>query len=243
MIHPTCEIIMFLWKEFTKKGEYLQLRHKRSLWTIKLFDYQLLSLYFYPLENKLYSKDKLLDRCVGWPKNRVTVDELFEMLEGKQNKDLKPFEWISKVSDLYLKNMAVHLNEQNEWGETVFHLAAQLDDGKILAYLISKATNINVSDKNGETPLHRATKAGSKKAIKLLLEYGANIDSTTLQGETPLMFICKYQCSLENVKLLLAYSPNIDAENCDEEKALDICKKRGADQKIIRLLHPLYRQL
>lgn len=234
---------MFLWKEFTKKGEYLQLRHKRSLWTIKLFDYQLLSLYFYPLENKLYSKDKLLDRCVGWPKNRVTVEELFEMLERKQNKDLKPFEWISKVSDLYLKNMSVHLNEQNEWGETVFHLAAQLEDVKILSYLIRKATNVNVTDKNGETPLHRAAKAGNKKAIKLLLEYGANIDSATVQGETPLMYICRFQCSLDNVKLLLSYSPNIDAENCDEEKALDICKRRASDEKVIHLLHPLYRQL
>lgn len=243
MIHPTCEIIMFLWKEFTKKGEYLRLRHKRSLWTIKLFDYQLLSLYFYPLENKLYSKDKLLHRCVGWPRHRVTVEELFKLMERKQIKDLKPFEWIAKVSDLYLKNLAVHLNEQNAKGETVFHIAAQLDDSKVLSYLINKATDINTLDNNGETPLHRATKAGSKKAIKLLLEYGANIDSATLQGETPLMYICKFQCSLDNVKLLLSYSPDIDAENCDEETALDLCKRRTTDERIIHLLHPLYRQL
>ena len=234
---------MFLWREFHKRGQYLQLRHKRSLWTVKLLDYQLLSFYFYPLENKLYLKDKLLDRCVGWPKNRVTCDELLEMLTRKQLRDLRPFEWISKVSDLYLKNMAVHLNEQNQKGETVFHLAAQHDDVRILTYLVSKASNINIRDSNGETPLHRAVKSGNKKLIRLLLEHGANIDSVTKMGETPLMYICKFHSSFDNIKLLLEFSPNIDAENCDEEKALDICKKNGADLKTIKLLHPIYRQL
>ena len=234
---------MFLWKEFHKKGQYLQMRHKRSLWTVKLLDFQLLSFYFYPLENKLYLKDKLLDRCVGWPKNRVTCDELFQMLTKRQLKDLRPFEWISKVSDLYLKNMAVHLNEQNQWGETVFHLAAQIDDPRILSFLINKAGDINVKDVNGETPLHRAIKSGNKRTIRLLLENGADVDSVTINGETPLMYVCKFHCSIDHVKLLLEFSPNIDAENCDEEKALDICQRSETDSKIIKLLHPIYRQL
>lgn len=234
---------MFLWREFHKKGQYLQLRHKRSLWTVKLLDYQLLSFFFYPLENKLYLKDKMLDRCVGWPKNRVTCDELFQMLMKKQLKDMRPFEWISKVSDLYLKNMAVHLNEQNQKGETIFHLAAQHDDARILTYLISKATDINVKDTNGETPLHRAVKSGNKKSTRLLLDYGANVDSVTVKGETALMYVCKFHCTFENIKLLLEFSPNIDAENCEEEKALDICKRKETDSKIIKLLHPIYRQL
>ena len=243
VIHPDCEIIMFLWREFCKKGQYLQMRHKRSLWTVKLLDLQLLSFYFYPLENKLYLKDKLLDRCVGWPRDRVTCEELFQMLKNKQIKDLRPFEWISKVSDLYLKNMAVYLNDQNEFGETVFHLAAQLSDVKIISYLINKADNINVEDKNGETPLHRATKVGNRRLIRLLLEFGANVNSTTKRGETPLMYICRYQCTLDLVRLLLEFSPNIDMENVEEEKAFDLCKRNTQDDKIIKLLHPIYRQL
>ena len=184
----------------------------------------------------------MIDRNVGWPKDRVTVEEMFTSLK-KKCPNLKKFEWISKVSDMYLSNLAVHINQKNNVGDTIFHLAAELSDGRVLSFILNKTKNIDEKNRLGETPLHRACKAGNKKTIQLLLLNNANVDAKTNKGDTPLMYLCRYNCTLELIKHMLVYSPNLDIENDEEEKALDICQNHTTNKKIIKLLHPIYRQL
>lgn len=184
----------------------------------------------------------MIDRNVGWPKDRVTVEEMFSSLK-KKSPNMKKFEWISRVSDMYLSNLAIHINQKNNAGDTIFHLAAELSDGRVLSFILNKSKNIDETNRVGETPLHRACRAGNKKTIQLLLENSADIDARTKRGETPLMYICRYHCVMDMIKLMLDYSPNLDIENEEEEKALDICQNHTNSKKIIKLLHPIYRQL
>ena len=98
------------------------------------------------------------------------------------------------------------------------------------------------------------------KNAKLLLEWGADVDSLTYKRETPLMYACRYMRNVDLVKLLLSYNANIELTNYEGEKALDICRNNSSsrtlalqvfaqltnndiEKNIIKLLHPLYRQM
>ena len=54
LIHPLCEITMFMWKEFTRKSDYLHIRYKKITWKIRIMDSLILSFKFVPLEKSLY---------------------------------------------------------------------------------------------------------------------------------------------------------------------------------------------
>ena len=54
LIHPLCEVTMFMWKEFRRKGNYLQIRYKKITWRIRILDSIILSFKFLPLEKSLY---------------------------------------------------------------------------------------------------------------------------------------------------------------------------------------------
>ena len=118
------------------------------------------------------------------------MDEMFRMLQNENQKS-QPFKWISRISDIYLTNLSIHINEKHSNGETIFHLASEVRDSRILSYIISKCKSINEKDATGETPLHRAIKSGNTKNAKLLLEWGADVDSLTYNRETPLMYACR----------------------------------------------------
>ena len=200
------------------------------------------------------------DRHVYWPKERVSLDDMFKMLQNQNQKSLQPFKWISRISDIYLTNLSIHINEKNGKGETIFHLASEVKDSRILSYIISKCKNINEKDATGETPLHRAIRSGNIKNAKLLLEWGADVDALSYNRETPLMYACRYMRNVDLVKLLLSYNANIELTNSEGEKALDICrnnnstralglqilavlKDKDIENDIVKLLHPLYRQM
>ena len=187
------------------------------------------------------------------------MDEMFRMLQNENQKS-QPFKWISRISDIYLTNLSIHINEKHSNGETIFHLASEVRDSRILSYIISKCKSINEKDATGETPLHRAIKSGNTKNAKLLLEWGADVDSLTYNRETPLMYACRFMRNVDLVKLLLSYNANIELTNYEGEKALDICRNNGTtrtlvlqvftqlknndiEKNIVRLLHPLYRQM
>ena len=185
---------------------------------------------------------------------------MFKMLSTESLKSFQTFKWISKVSEIYLSNLSIYINEKNNHGNTIFHLASQLKEPKVLSYIISKCQNINEKNLDGETCLHLASKVGNTKNAKLLLDWGANVDSLTNRMETPLMYACRHMKNVELVKLLLRYNANMELINFEGEKALDISRNQSTyrtnlqqimtilkteniSNEIIKLLHPIYRQL
>ena len=41
-----CEIVMFMWKEYTAKSSFLTIRYKKSTWKIKLLDKPIIKFEF-----------------------------------------------------------------------------------------------------------------------------------------------------------------------------------------------------
>ena len=60
LMHPLIEVIMFLWKEFTKSEEYLIMRHKKTTWRIKLMEASLLSFEYHPSDRLLYKDGRYI---------------------------------------------------------------------------------------------------------------------------------------------------------------------------------------
>ena len=185
---------------------------------------------------------------------------MFQILCTESLKSYQTFKWISKVSEIYLSNLSIYINEKNPHGNTLFHLASQLKEPKVLSYIINKCQNIDEKNNNGETCLHLASKVGNTKNAKLLLDWGANVDALTNKMETPLMYACRHMKNVDIVKLLLRNNANMEIVNFEGEKALDISRNKSTSKKnlqqimtilksedisneIIKLLHPLYRQL
>ena len=64
LIHQTCEITMFIWREIEKASQFLCLRFKKSFWRMKLLDSKLLSFQFYPEKKQLFISGKLLGESI-----------------------------------------------------------------------------------------------------------------------------------------------------------------------------------
>lgn len=58
---------MFMWKEFTKRGNYLQIRYKKITWKIKILDSIILSFKFLPSKEVLYLDGTFLGRLLLMP--------------------------------------------------------------------------------------------------------------------------------------------------------------------------------
>ena len=183
------------------------------------------------------------DRHVCWPKDRVSIPVLFKRLDNGNIKDCQPaFQWMSKVSDIYLKNMSINLSYTNEQHENIFHKICCFKNSDILPLIISKCENIDAKEKHGETILHRACKVGNPKNVEIILKNGAKIDSLTKKKETPLMYACRHNPSVDLLKVLLKYNPKLDLINKKNESALDVLRNNKKASNCVKLLHPMNRQ-
>ena len=143
---------------------------------------------------------------------------------------------MSRVSDQYLKNMSININEENSDGETLFHKISCFKESGVLPLIIDKCENINAKEKQGETILHKACKVGNPKNVKLILDHGADINATTRKKETPLMYACRFNPTVDLIKILLRSRPNLEAIDYKAESALDILRNNKKDPKCIQLL-------
>ena len=82
-------------------------------------------------------------------------------------------------------------------GETIFHMAVENDDPRVLQLMLDTYRFENIKDENGWTILHTAAYCGPKNTLLLLLELlqkiGLNIDERTNKGGTVLHIACKYR--------------------------------------------------
>ena len=171
------------------------------------------------------------------------MQKLFSELGAKTLQSSRLFKWLGKKTDVYLRSVSIELNNKNKKGETIFHLLAEKKTSKPLSYIISKCSNINEPDNNGEAPLHRAVKKGNIETSQLLLEWGANVDHMTNNSETPLMYACRFKQKIELIQLLIKYGANLELINKEGESHIDICRNSNASSSILKLVHPVYRQL
>ncbi|MDQ7821985.1 MAG: ankyrin repeat domain-containing protein [Candidatus Eremiobacteraeota bacterium] len=84
------------------------------------------------------------------------------------------------------------INEKDERGRTLLHLAVIGGHVEVVALLIEKGTDINAIDKySGEPPLHAAIINGHEDMASFLIENGADIDAQTPRGDLPIHLAAK----------------------------------------------------
>ena len=74
----------------------------------------------------------------------------------------------------FIRQHGVDMNTANTDGTTAAHIAAQLEDSRVLNELLRFGADPNAVDKKGYTPLHVANSHGRANNAKFLEKHGAN---------------------------------------------------------------------
>lgn len=89
----------------------------------------------------------------------------FEAVESKRDV-------IEKLS--LLEDHDWFLDQVDEDGNSLFHVAAEMEDLALIDFCIDAGLNINAKNKEGERPLHVAVSIGAVDAVRRLVNEGAN---------------------------------------------------------------------
>jgi hypothetical protein len=245
LIHAEMDIVLFCWKEFKRDKSDLFLRYKKTTWTLPVTNGNLFDIEYHILENKMTTSAGEMERIVGWPRQRMSVNQMIEEVNLKTDGKLKQlskftYKWIKKVSEQYLNSMNVDLDKANEDRVSLLHVLAEINDSKFMKFIIEKIRNIDPCDSLGQTPLHRACSTSSFRTAKLLLEYGADVNALTENGNTPMMMLAgQNKHSKQFFKLLLDFNAKRDLENKDNMRAVDIARMTNLPDNLIKLLQPI----
>ena len=82
--------------------------------------------------------------------------------------------------------MPADINAVDEDGNTVLHIAAQVDDAELITYFIFKGADPELKNNDGDTPLHVAIKHGALNAAKALSAVSSTLFSRDGEGITAL---------------------------------------------------------
>lgn len=96
----------------------------------------------------------------------------------QRQEDMATFDLFSAVKDgntdsvrrlLESKHCRARLNDRNEWGDTVLHLAAEAGNSEVCQMLVAGGASVTVRNNRGETCLHRAAVGGHKECVRAIV--------------------------------------------------------------------------
>ncbi len=133
-----------------------------------------------------------------------------------------------------LDNNIANIEDKDEDGQTVLHIAAIYNNEKI-EYLIGKGADLNTTDNSGYTPLILAAKTysyGMTEVVKTLLNHNADIEAKDLNGMTALHWAAKEGLP-DVVVLLVEKKANTEAIDNNGKTPLDLTVDRvDGDQTV-----------
>ena len=86
---------------------------------------------------------------------------------------------LDDIKSIISKNPA-KINERNEFGYSLLHIAVLENKIEIVKYLISQGANVNALDDFNETPLYKALRLGETETVKYLAIHGSNINAKNI---------------------------------------------------------------
>ena len=247
LLHNLKTIRMFLWKNFEKDFINLFLRYKKITWKLKIMHSDLLHFDYHLSKNNLICHEGVLDKIVGWPKQRqhalniLNKENLALAACSKykiQKTHMKVLNWVSKSSNQYLLDIDIDIESRSLYKESLLHFAARIPNIMFIKCIINKFKTVNIFDMNELTPLHEACKHGQYENAKILLEHQADVDIMDNFGKTSLMFAVdrKYQDE-KLVRLLLKYNANCNLESHDGMRAVDYARQVDPNSIVIPLIN------
>ena len=244
LLHDDVEIVMFAWKQFKREGSYVFLRYKKTTWTLCVKNGNLFEIEYHILDNKMTTSAGEMEKIIGWPKERMSINRMIAEVSLKGDGKLKQlsrstYKWIKKVPEQYLKSMDMNLDGSNDDGLTLLHVLAEIDKSKYVKCVIEKIKNVDPRDQSGQTPLHRACASSSFKMAKILIRHGADVNAVTENGDSPMMILAaqkKHDISV--IKMLMDFNAKRDTENNENMRAVDLARMSNATHDVIKLLRP-----
>jgi ankyrin repeat protein len=112
----------------------------------------------------------------------------------------------------------LHLDDTDEYGNSMLHLAAMQNKRELAELLLKAGIPVDVRNKYGQTPLIRAAQNGSFDVAQLLLNNDAEIDAQEQHGMTALAIAAAFKHA-HLVKLLVAAGANPEQKDADDTQA------------------------
>lgn len=135
-------------------------------------------------------------------------------------------------------------NEAEKIIEAVFY-AVDINDEKLLDFLLKNDFPVNVVDNNGDTPLHTAARKNlSPVIVELLLKNKARTDSVNNSGYTPLLLALECNSSPAIVKLLIDGGSDVNMAAPDGNRPLHLAVNEFPEGRFrSRINSPEYTRL
>ena len=127
------------------------------------------------------------------------------------------------------------INERDENGHTLLHIATYRGDRNLVAFLIEHEANINAVDRTEWTPLHVATYRGYQNIVNLLIEHKADINKPDRIGQTPL-HIAIYRNNREIVDVFLRRGANRNTIDDTSWTPLHLAAYKGYEDIVSTLI-------
>ena len=117
-------IIFFLWKTLQVKNNLLHIQYKRNTWSLCISKGNLLHFEYKPFNRVLICNEGILDKVVGWPIERIGVEQMFKELDARSScRNAKvsniTFKWLRRTTKDYLKEVDIDINETWKHGKSL----------------------------------------------------------------------------------------------------------------------------
>ena len=118
------------------------------------------------------------------------------------------------------------LNDQDNQGQSVLHLAVDLSHYGVCASVVEKGGKVNLCSRNFSTPLHLAATTGNLEIVKLLVSHGADLEAQNIMQETPLHKAANFN-RVGVIEYLLEMGCDIDVDDQDNTTPLMMAAYNG----------------
>ena len=245
LLHDDCQVVLFMWKVFEKHRSFVFMRNSKTIWKIEVTNGNKYIIEYHISENRMTTEAGELEKYVGWPLQRMEIQDMIEETKSKVDKrckslSIKTYKWIEKIPLQYLNNMDVDLEASDENGLTLLHTLSILNESKLIKCFIDKIGNVDPQDSKGQTPLHKACSNLSFKTAKLLILNGADVNAITDDGDSPLTLLSSHsKHDLKLLKMLVDMNANRSHENNTNMRAIDLAKNNRSTSDVLKILRPV----
>ncbi len=122
----------------------------------------------------------------------------------------------------------------NKFKESFLWAAAQGGNTEDCESLLEIGAQVDWKNVDGDTALLSACRRGHTDTVVLLLVYGANPNMRARDGLTPL-HICTLNGDIKTINVLLDAGADASLLSDNEEKCLDVAKRKGFESIVRRL--------
>lgn len=118
----------------------------------------------------------------------------------------------------------------NDYGNRLLHIAAEVNQPKIMELLLALKPDINIVNTLNQTPLHYAVKYNNYDNAESLIKLGAEMKVRDLEGNTPIFYAIE-NGNIGMIRLLYNNGSGLINKNKNLDNALHHCVKKCPDNK------------